>query len=273
MNRIALAPLTIADAGPLDLIAAAAVGGFDAVDLRVIGPPGVAPVEPVLGNEGLIGAIRARLAETGITVFSATGMFLTPDFALAAIEPALALVASLGRRYCLAAGWDDDRPRLTANFAGLCRMAAGFGLGIAFEFMPYSAVRTIGDGVALLDAAAQPNAGLVIDALHLARSGGTPAEVAALTPDRIAYLQLCDAPRTKPPALELRAESLGHRLYPGEGELPLFDLLDALPPDITVDLEAPCAADAALPTVERGRRAGEATRNFLNSYQARRAAP
>ncbi len=252
------------------MIDAAAAGGFDAIDLRVIGPPGVAPIAPVAGNEALVAAIRHRLAATGIGIFSATGIWLAPDFAVAQVERAMAVAAELGASHCLAAGYDPDRPRLVANFAALCQAAARLGLGIALEFMPYIEVKTIADAAGVLDEAAQPNAGLVIDALHLARSGGTPAEVAAIERERIAYVQLCDAPLVKPPELAPREESLRHRLYPGEGELPLFDLMAALPREVTIDVEAPCAADAHLPFAERARRAGDATRRFLAAYRGAR---
>ena len=45
-SRLSLAPLTINEAGPLELISAAAAGGFDAVAMRVIGPPGKAAASP-----------------------------------------------------------------------------------------------------------------------------------------------------------------------------------------------------------------------------------
>ncbi|MGH7073325.1 MAG: hypothetical protein ACREFD_03890 [Stellaceae bacterium] len=133
MNRLSLAPLTINEAGPLDLIAAAMVGGFDAIDLRVIGPPGGAPVAPVAGNPALVKEIRRHLADTGISVFSATGIFITPDFTVTEIEPALAVVATLGGRWCLAAGWDTDRARLAGNLALACEAAARVSLATAVD--------------------------------------------------------------------------------------------------------------------------------------------
>jgi sugar phosphate isomerase/epimerase len=269
VNRLSLAPLTINEAGPLELIAAAAAGGFDAVSLRVIGAPGVEAVAPLAGDTALIAAIRQRLADCGVGVYSATGIWLAPDFAVASVEPALAVAAELGASHCLAVGYDDDRPRLVANFAALCQMAARYGLTIALEFMPYIPVNNVAEAARLVREAGEPNAGLVIDTLHLARSGGTPADVAAVERERIAYVQLCDAPRVRPPELARRDESLHRRLYPGEGELPLFELMDALPADVTIDLEVPCAADAHLSFTERGRRAGEATRRFLERYRAR----
>jgi sugar phosphate isomerase/epimerase len=264
---ISLAPLTVNEAGPLDLIAAAAAGGFDAVDLRVIGPPGVAAVPPI--TDALAADIRRRLADNGIAAFSATGIWLAPDFAAMQVERALATAASLGASHCLAAGYDSDRSRLTDNFAALCRTAARYRLHIALEFMPYIPLDNIHNATRLLRESDQPNAGLVIDALHLMRSGGTPADVAAIPREHIAYLQLCDGTRAQPVELALREESLRHRLFPGDGEFPLYELMDALPPDVPIDLEAPCAADAHLPFDERARRAGDATRRFLAGYRAR----
>ncbi len=263
-NRLSLAPLTINEAGPLELIDAAAAGGFDAVALRVIGPPGV---ETDVVADAAIPAIKRRAADNGIGIFSTTGIWLTPAFAVSDVDRALANAAALGAESCLAAGYDDEWPRLTANFAALCRAAARFGLRIGVEFMPYLPVRSVADAARLLREAAQPNAGIIVDALHLARSGGTPADVAAVERSLISYVQLCDAPRERPATMERRDESLHYRLYPGEGELPLFALMDALPPDVTIDVEAPCAADANLSFAARGRRAGDATRRFLQKYR------
>jgi sugar phosphate isomerase/epimerase len=266
-NRVSLAPLTINEAGPLELISAAAAGGFDAVALRVIGPPGV-ETDVVAGAQ--IPEIRKRAADLGIGIFSTTGIWLTPNFEISDVEHALANAAALGAEYCLTAGYDSDRPRLTANFATLCQTAARFGLSIGIEFMPYLPVKNIGDAVRLSQAAREPNAGIIVDALHLARSGGAPIDIVAIEPSLISYVQLCDAPRERPLMIERREESLRHRLYPGDGELPLLDLMDVLPHSITVDVEAPVAADAHLPFDERARRAGNATRRFLEMYREQR---
>jgi sugar phosphate isomerase/epimerase len=112
---------------------------------------------------------------------------------------------------------------------------------------------------------------LLIDALHLARAGGTPGEVAALPRHHIAYLQLCDAPAELPPSLTLRQESLGARLYPGDGALPLTALMDSLPEGIVIDVETPVAADRGLSSAERARLALSATQHFLTAWQAGKA--
>ena len=96
------------------------------------------------------------------------------------------------------------------------------------------------------------------------------AEVAALDRGDVAYLQLCDAPAAPPPGMALRAESLTARLYPGEGELPLFALMDALPEDVVIDVETPVMRDRGLPAPARAALAGAAAKRFLAAWRAKK---
>src|SRR5690242_11790252 len=93
MNRLSLAPVTINEVDPPALIEAAQEAGFASTDLRVLGAPGAAPVAPVIGNRPMIAAIAAALANTGVTLFSATGIWLVPEFELDAALPALEVAA------------------------------------------------------------------------------------------------------------------------------------------------------------------------------------
>jgi len=270
MNRLSLAPVTINELDPPALIAAAHEAGFASVDLRVLGAPGAAPVTPVVGNRPMIAAVAAALADTGVTLFSATGVWLVPGFSLDDAVPALEIAARLGAEYFLVVGNDPDEPRMTENLGRLADAAAACRLRLALELMPYIAVNSLAKAHRLVATVGAPNLGLLIDALHLARSGGTPAEVAAVPPERIAYLQLCDAPATLPRGMALRQESLTARLYPGQGRLPLMALMDALPAGIVVDVETPVAADRALPAAERAALALSATQHFLSAWRARK---
>lgn len=270
MNRLSLAPVTINEVDPPDLIAAAAAAGFQSVDLRVLGAPGAAPVAPVIGNRPMIAAIAAACADTGVAIFAATGVWLEPSFALANALPALEVASRLGAEQFLAVGNDPLETRMADNLACLAEAAGSFRLRVALELMPYTEVNSLAKARLLVEGCARPNLALLIDALHLARAGGTPAEVAAINPRHIAYLQLCDAPLLPPNDMTLRAESLTSRLYPGEGELPLFALLDALPADIVVDVETPVARDRHLPPDQRAALAGAATKRFLNAWKAQK---
>jgi len=268
MNRLSLAPVTINELDPPALIAAAREAGFASVDLRVLGAPGAAPVAPVIGNRPMIASIAAALADTGVTLFSATGIWLLPSFSLDDALPALEIAARLGAEYFLAVGNDPEEGRMTGNLSRLAEAAAAHRLRLGLELMPYTAVNSLAKAHRMVASCRAANLGLLIDALHLARAGGTPAEVAALPRELIAYLQLCDAPAQPPPGMTLRQESLASRLYPGEGALPLMALMDALPTDIVVDVETPVAANRALSPAERARLALSATQHFLTRWQA-----
>src|SRR5579862_2037717 len=220
MNRLSLAPVTVNEVDPPALIAAAAAAGFDSADLRVLGAPGAAPVTPLVGNRPLIAAIAAACADTGVTIYGATGIWLVPDFVLDQALPALEIAARLGAEQFLAVGNDPDEARMGANLAALAEAARSFHLGIALELMPYTAVNSVAKARRLVEGSGAANLGLLVDALHLARSGGGPADIAAIDPRLIAYLQLCDAPAVLPDGRSLRQESLNSRLYPGEGKLP-----------------------------------------------------
>jgi sugar phosphate isomerase/epimerase len=269
-HELCIANLSLADAGPIDLIDAAAAAGFDSVNVWLTPPPGLAlfavrrpDVPAVIGDPAQVGAIRRRLAATGVSIYAASSGWLGAQFDLALIRPLLSTVAELGGRSVAVVGWDPERARLVDHLGRCCSEARAFELQIGLEFMPYSAVPTLDDAAGILAELRAPNARLIVDALHLARSGGMPADLARVAPEAIGSLQLCDAPVAAPPRERLREESVNGRLYPGEGELPLAALLAALPPGVPVEVETPVLRDAQLALLERARRCGDAARRFL----------
>jgi sugar phosphate isomerase/epimerase len=268
--QLSLANLTVADAGPLELLDAAATAGFDSVNMWLIPPPAMAAFNvkcgattPVVGNPTLIREINARIATTGVRIFEASCSWLAPSFTRSEIAPVLDTMAQIGTQRVSVVGWDTDRPRLIANLAALCADAAAYGMTVTLEFMPYSAVRTVADTAEVLAAVGAANLDVLVDALHLARSGGTPADLQLLDPRRIGVVQLCDAPAAAPPPEQLRDESVNRRLYPGDGELPLDALLEALPSDIVIEIECPTVEHAAQSIVERARLSAQRSRHFL----------
>jgi sugar phosphate isomerase/epimerase len=81
-----------------------------------------------------------------------------------------------------------------------------------------------------------PRAKLLVDALHLARSGGSPEHLQGLPASLFSYAQICDAPAqlAKMDYDGLLHEAIDGRLLPGEGELPLQRLISALPPGLAL---------------------------------------
>lgn len=264
MHPLGLATLAFTDTDTLTFIDAAVAGGFDAVTLRLVPSSAGDFFMPLLDDPLLEREVRARLDGGGLTVFDIEACSLRVDTDVRAFRPALELAAQLGARRLLAMAWDPDRGRLLANLAALCELAAATGMAIALEFIPYSEVKTIAAARQVVHDVGKANLGVVVDALHLARSGGTPADVRAVDADPIAYLQICDANADVPRTVEaLRSESRTGRRLPGEGSLWLAELIDALPAGLTITVEAPCAEDAGRPPAERAKRAAGATRKLL----------
>jgi sugar phosphate isomerase/epimerase len=271
MPRLTLGYLTL-DAPPVETVSAAAAAGFKSVGIRITGRRVSDSYPQVIGNAAAIREIRQRVDDGGLRLANISAYHLFPDVTLSHLQAVVDTTAELGSSVVVAICNQPDQARFADLFARYCEMAAKSGIAIALEFMRYCDIRTIGEAERVVTTFGQPSTGLLVDALHLDRSGGTVAELAKVDPRRIAFFQLCDArkPRTEPTLDELRAEARTSRLPPGEGDLPLFDLLDALPDSIEIEYEVPRAEQASLPLEQRARIAAQALRDYMARYAAAR---
>jgi sugar phosphate isomerase/epimerase len=263
---LSLSPLTILDAAPPDQVTAAAAAGFDALGIRVA-PAADERVWPMLGDTRVARETRARLADTGIGVLDVELVMLRPTLDTANTLAVLDAGHSLGARFVLTLGYDTDEARLTDQFGWLCAAAAERGLRPGLEFMKYSQVQTLSAAVRIVQAAGHPAGCVLVDALHLQRSGGSAADLAGVEPELLPYGQLCDGPLDPvwPPDDKARIESRTGRLLPGDGEFALAELIAALPADGALSVEAPVAAMAGLSAVERAHRARAAVGRLISA--------
>lgn len=255
---LAAAHLTVLEYAPVPWVRAAAKAGFAAVGLRLhpAMPGGIA--YPVAAGSAAHRELRDVLAGEGVEVVDVEFIPVVPDLDPASFVPLFEAAAALGARCVSVSGDDADDARLAANLAALAGFARPFGLSIDLEFMRWRNVGTLAQARAAIERAAQPNLALVIDALHLSRSGGTPDDVAAVPRERIGFAQLCDA-RAEQPADDDAAivEARTARLAPGDGALPLEALLRALPADVPLSVEIPMPSlpvDARVALAYRGAR-------------------
>ena len=108
-------------------------------------------------------------------------------------------------------------------------IATEFGLGVNVEFVAITQLPSLRDALRLVTRANRPNGGIMVDTLHLMRSGSTVAELGAGDPRWIGGAQFSDGPLTMPADKQLH-EALSERMLPGEGEFPLREFVRALPP-------------------------------------------
>lgn len=253
-----LAYLTTFDRSPPEAIRIAAEAGYDQVGLRLLpsAPGGLA--FPLMHDAAMLRETLAASRDTGVGIFDLEIIRIDAQFSLEAARPLLDMGQQLGARAVLVAGDDPDPERLAQNYAAFCAEAARFGLTADLEFMPWTAVPNLRCAVSVLQAAGRPaNAGVLIDALHWARSDSPLPEVQALPREWLHYAQICDAPVGIPPTTaEMIHTARCDRLLPGHGGIALRELFGALPADLPVSVEVPSETNVrALGALEWARRA------------------
>ncbi len=261
---LSLAPLTVLELDPAELVTCAAATGYDAVGLRLIRATGQEPVRPTIGLTPLIRETKRRLDDSGLRLLDIEVVRLVPDTDVRSdFEALLETGAYLGAAEVLVTGYDSDHARTADNLAELSLLAAEFGLTLNLEPMPWTEVRNLHEGAALV-AQCPVTVGLLIDAIHYDRAGSTPAELQALPRDWIRYAQICDAPAERPTTVaELMYQGRSARLLPGEGGIDLVSMLRALPAGLPISVEAPLLGNA--PAAVRAAAAARASREVLAS--------
>lgn len=241
MRPLGVAHLTALDLAPITLVREAARAGFAAVGLRLHPVMPGATAYPLGPGSLAVRELKAVSAGESVHVNDIEFVSLTPQFQVTDYEGLLAVGAELCASSLTVSGDDLDNARLVHNFAALCELASGYGLRVDLEFMRWRPVATLQQAVAVVRAAGQGNAGVLLDALHLYRSGGDEHVLAQIDPLYLQAVQLCDAPLQAPVEALIIQEAREGRLLPGRGQLPLAALLSALPADVHVSVETPSA--------------------------------
>lgn len=209
-----------------------------------------------------IGAMRDR----GVTISLGEGFAVRPGTDMRDRAEEFDLMAELGAECLGGVGMEPDASRSDDQFAALAEMAAARGMNATIEFAPGLAIGTLDAAVALVVRIDRPNFRVLVDAMHLFRSGGTCAQLAALDPALIGYAQLCDVPLVATEPDYFREASFERRAL-GDGELPLAELVAVLPGTIAIGLEVPmfARASAGEPPIERLRPAVVAAHALLGN--------
>lgn len=267
MTRLSLDHITAVDASPEALAEEAAAAGCAGICL-FMEPMTVLPRMPhfdLYADPAARRRLKRRLDDLGVILDLAYPFTLAGRTDVTMFEAALGCAAQLGAGLVNVLAYDRDAARRLDRFGAFCDLAAGHGLGVAVEFYPASQIASLGDALALVGQVARPGrVGINADILHLMRSGGTIAELAAAPAGTILYGQLCDGPATCP-ADERDEEASSARLLPGEGVFDLAGFAAALPAGCPISVEIPrnAAIDAGLSRSDRVRTAVEAVRRAI----------
>ena len=180
--------------------------------------------------------VRQRLDDTGVIALDIEPIIPSEDgsdFAEQLIEAA----AVIGARHILFTSRLKDQARTTDRYQQVCEMALAHGIKVVCEFLPIFPLNTLSMAAEIVANSQATNGGVLIDNLHLSRSGSSIEDVLAMPTELFPYLQICDAPADRPTDFGgLLDEALNGRLCPGEGSLPIIELLQAVP-DVPLSFE------------------------------------
>lgn len=262
-----LAHLTALSLSPPELIDAAADAGYRYVGLRLTRVTPQEPHYPLATDPALMRTTKVHLAATGIEVLDIELARISPNEDPRDFLRFLEAGAELGAKHVITQLPDPDRARKIDRYAHLCELARPLGLTVDLEFPSWTETPDLGEAVRVLRAANQPNAGILVDLLHFARSGSSVAQLRELPPDWFHFAHVCDAPAAVPATNEgLIHTARFERLFPGEGGIDVHGILAALPAGIPYALEIPRATHVAqVGAKEHARLALAATRKHLES--------
>jgi 4-hydroxyphenylpyruvate dioxygenase len=265
-----LAHLTALSLSPPELVDAAAEAGYRYVGLRLTRVTPIEPHYPLATDPALMRTTKVHLAATGIEVLDVELARISPNENPRDFERFLQAAAELGARHVITQLPDPDRSRKIDNFGRLCEMARPLGLTIDLEFPSWTETPDLGEATRVLRAADQPNAGILVDLLHFARSGSSVADLRQLPAEWFHFAHVCDAPAAIPRTNEgLIHTARFERLFPGEGGIDVHGILDALPAGIPYALEIPRATLVAqVGAKEHARLAVAAARDHLDVERA-----
>lgn len=240
-DRLGIEGLTVMGLPPVEFVGLAADLGCRHISLTIA----KGPVDPwgypdfnLAADAALRRELGAALRDRGVSISLGEGFVLFPGLdARALAAERFDAMLELGVRRINVVSMGVELAETLDEFAVMAELAAAAGFEeVVTEFAPVFAVRDLPMALDAVRHVGRPSFKILVDTMHLARTGGTAADLAALDPSLIGYVQLCDAPRV-PTSPDYMQEAMYDRKTPGEGELPLFDMLAALPRDLIVGVE------------------------------------
>jgi sugar phosphate isomerase/epimerase len=263
VHPLSLDHVTI-DVTPPELLRIAGACGCPMVNLRI--HTGRLPLSyDFVGNPAMQRETRQRARDLGIAVGVAESFNIGPETRVADFDPGFEAAAAIGAQYVNTHGMDPDHNRQVENFQAFCERASKFGLEVSLEWFRRSVVNSL--ELALELVRATPRMVLMVDALHVVRTGAALEQLSAIEHGRIGWMQICDGPAQVTPEYA-EAEGRFNRMIPGEGEFPLRAIVAALPPDVPIGVEVPskAALEAGTTPEQWARKAVGSTRRLLESF-------
>ena len=263
MSRLGVEQLSVLGLNPLEFVTLVADLGCNCISMGLSGMPGYTSFS-LRDDKPLRREMTAAMRDRGVSISLGEGCIARPGRDIRDMAGDFDLFQELGAERINTTSMDPDLGRSLDQFGVLAEMAAARGMQSSLELCPVLTINNLASAVAAVRHVGREDFTLLLDTMHLGRSGATPAGIVALDPAMIGYVQLSDAP-LEPTNANYMDEATFDRMVPGEGELPLREYLSAVPTEVVVSLEVPLRtlAKAGLSVRDRLERCVNAARALL----------
>ena len=265
-SDLALGWLTIGGTDPFNWLRAAQAGGFGSIGVKIAPRPGeLSP--PLLGDAGARQEFDTACRQAGIGLLNMGSIWLDGTVDPQSFAQAMDVGAALGARFVVAISVDPHPARRITQIRQLAEMARARRMRLTIEFFAYSAIPRFSDSLELTATLGQDNVGVLFDALHFHRAGGVHSAISERDSLQVDYFQLCDAPLTLPEGMTLSEEGRTARLFPGEGGIPLQDIIKRMKKNVQIEVEIPHRAFKEQSVEARGQEAMRRSLLFLGQCE------
>ncbi len=262
MDRLGIEMLSVFGMPPIEYVHLTADLGCHYVTTGVVG---FAPVKALnyqpfslRDDTRLRRNLLAVMDDRGVSISLGEGLLIAPGVEVRSYAADLDVMAELRIPRINTVSLEPDRARAFDELATLTALAAERGIATCIEPVVGLSIADLPSATAAVDYVNRDELSLLIDTMHVARFGASADDLRSIPAERIGYIQLSDTTLQKR-MKHYAEEAMFERMAPGDGELPLLDMLRALPQDRVVGLEIPMrsraeagvsARDRLLPCVE-----------------------
>lgn len=226
-HMLSLAQHTVPSWSPVQMIVNAKQIGFQAVGIRTIAQ-GITgeTVYDLTADHTLYEKTKRTLDETGMVLNDIDLIALNDNTRISEYRSSLKAAAGLGARGVVCSIWTSNTSHALHELDALCELAGECGMLVHLEFVTWSSIKNLCQAREVLDQLKKPNLKILLDMIHTHRSRVSLKEIAACPPDLFQLIHICDAPNAIPNDDETLIQTCrSERLYPGEGEIPISQIL------------------------------------------------
>tara|TARA_B100000214_G_scaffold374976_1_gene359453 strand:+ start:1276 stop:2073 length:798 start_codon:yes stop_codon:yes gene_type:complete len=181
--------------------------------------------------------VKKRIDDSGIEAVDMEVIRLgkSIDEGKALIEAA----CEIGAKNALVVSSLSSSEETADQLSHLCSLAKEGGVNVCLEFMKFTSVKSLSDALDIIRLVDAHNIGILLDLLHVDRSGTSFNAIEACDPNLFPYAQWCDG--TAQPVgwsdSELMTDALDDRLIPAHGNLNALEFESLFNADVPFSIE------------------------------------